>query len=153
MAVVVPILVCFVPSNTPPRWLAPALMVGAFIAFVVVGTRRLVGEAHLVLALLAAGATAACAPFLGVDTVRVFAATAPFAALPVALAVAVVTRAGRPSPPATPSPAPRLPRPSPPTPSAAGARGHPAPGPRRRGAARGRSPPGNRWLRWRPARS
>jgi hypothetical protein len=95
MVVVVPILVSFVPSNTPPRWLAPALVAAAFVAFVVVGTRRLADgpPAHLVLALLAAGATAACAPVLGVDTVRVFAATAPFAALPLALAVAVLTTA------------------------------------------------------------
>jgi len=100
MAVVIPIVVSFVPSNTPPRWVAPALLVGAFVAFVVVGTRGRVGEAHSVLALLAVGATAFCAPVLGVDTVRVFAATAPFAALPLALAAAVLSRVRRPSPPA-----------------------------------------------------
>ena len=92
MVVAVPILVSYVPSNTPPRWVAPALMVTAFVAFILVGTRRLAcGPAPLVMALVAVGTTALCAPVLGVDTVRVFAATAPFAALPLALAVAVLT--------------------------------------------------------------
>ena len=43
MVVVIPILVSFVPSNTPPRWVAPALMVTAFVALILVGTRRLAG--------------------------------------------------------------------------------------------------------------
>jgi hypothetical protein len=106
MIVVVPILVSFVPSNTPPRWLAPALMVTAFVTFIGIGTRRLADVPHLVLALLGIGATAACLPMLGVDTVRVFAATAPFAALPLALAVAVLTRGPTPAPAAAEPPEP-----------------------------------------------
>jgi hypothetical protein len=93
MIVVMPIVISFVPSNTPPRWVAPALMVTAFIAFIGLGTRRLADGPHLALALVGVGATAACLPMLGVDTVRVFAATAPFAALPIALAAATLTRA------------------------------------------------------------
>ncbi len=95
MIVVVPILVSFVPSNTPPGWVAPALMVTAFVAFIGMGTRRLADTPHVVMALVGVGATAACLPMLGVDTVRVFAATSPFAALPLALAVAVLTRTAR----------------------------------------------------------
>ena len=93
--VVMPIVISFVPSNTPPRWLAPALMVGAFVAFIGMGTRRLADAPHLALGLVGVGATAACLPMLGVDTVRVFAATAPFAAIPIALAAAVLTRGPR----------------------------------------------------------
>jgi hypothetical protein len=124
MAVIIPIVVSFVPSNTPPRWVAPALMAGAFLAFVVVGTRRLVGEGQLVMALLAVAATAVCAPVLGVDTVRVFAATSPFAALPLALAAAVLTRAGRASPTtaAAAAPAPAASIDDTPAPAAAPAR-------------------------------
>jgi len=93
MVVVVPILVSYVPSNTPPQWVSPALAVAAFVAFIVIGTRRLAHTPHLVMALVGVGATAVCLPMLGVDTVRVFAATSPFAALPLALAAAVMTRA------------------------------------------------------------
>ena len=104
MIVVMPIVVSFVPSNTPPRWLAPALMVGAFVAFIGMGTRRLADTPHLALGLVGVGATAACLPMLGVDTVRVFAATAPFAALPIALAAAVLTRGPGRGPRRRPSP-------------------------------------------------
>ena len=59
MVVAVPILVSFVPSNTPPNWVAPALMVTALVAFIGLGTRRLADSPHVVLALLGVGATAA----------------------------------------------------------------------------------------------
>jgi hypothetical protein len=89
--VAVPVLTSMVPSNRPPFWLGAALATVAFGAFGVVGSRRL-GSPVRSLVVVVGAAAAACVPVLGVDTVRVFAASAPLLSLPLVLAVAVLTR-------------------------------------------------------------
>ncbi len=92
----VPILVSKVPGNAPPRGLGLALAAVGFAGLVVVGTRRLPCVPQIVMTLVVFGATVVCLPILGADTVRVFAATAPFAAMPLAFAVAALASARRP---------------------------------------------------------
>lgn len=97
LLVALPTVVSRVPSNEPPLWLGAAIVVTGLLGFVVVGTDRLQADRQLRLALAAMVAVVACLPFLGVDTVRVFAAAMPFLALPLALAVGALARAGPPA--------------------------------------------------------
>lgn len=98
MLFAVPALVSRVPGGQPPPWLGLGLVVAAFVAFLVIGTGRMVSEGHLSLTLVAFVAIVLCLPAIGVDTVRVFAASAAFMALPLALAAAVLARSHPPDP-------------------------------------------------------
>lgn len=90
----------FVPLRDPwrvamfPAALFPVLTAMAFVAFIVVGTRRIATSAPLGLAVVGLVGCAASAPLLGADadSARNFAATVPMMALPLALAVAVLAR-------------------------------------------------------------
>lgn len=92
MLLAIPVLVSFVPGNLPPRHLGLALAVLGFVAFLGLGSRPISDTPHVSLTLISFATIAVCLPVLGVDTVRVFAATAPFLALPLALAVGALVR-------------------------------------------------------------
>lgn len=97
-----------------PAWLFTAVILIAYVAFIVVGTRRLASRVPLSLAVVGLAACAVSAPLLGADrdSARNFAATVPMMALPLAMAVGVLTRVAAGSTPtedtvAAPGPMPR----------------------------------------------
>jgi len=92
MLLAIPVLVSLVPGNVPPRHLGLALAVLGFLAFLVLGSGPIRVSPQVSLTVISFATIAACLPVLGVDTVRVFAATAPFLALPLALAVGTLVR-------------------------------------------------------------
>ncbi|HVM13265.1 MAG TPA: hypothetical protein VM287_02935 [Egibacteraceae bacterium] len=92
MLLAIPALVSLVPGNVPPRHLGLALALLGFLAFLVLGSGPIRVAPQISLTLISFATIAACLPLLGVDTVRVFAATAPFLALPLALAVGTLVR-------------------------------------------------------------
>jgi hypothetical protein len=75
-----------------PSWFGAAVCAFAYVAFIVVGTRRLSLPRHLWLTVVALASIALSMPVLGLDTVRIFAAAVPFLAVPFAVAVAVIGR-------------------------------------------------------------
>jgi hypothetical protein len=75
-----------------PSWFGAALCAFAYVAFILVGTRRLSLPRHLWLTVVALASIAVSMPILGLDTVRIFAAAVPFLAVPFAVAVAVIGR-------------------------------------------------------------
>ena len=93
-----------------PGWLGGALTLVCFGAYVVMGSSRLKLASHVGLVLAVIVGVVVTLPLIGLDTTRALAATAPLMALPLALAVAVLTRgdAAR-----APSPEPSGPRWSP----------------------------------------
>jgi hypothetical protein len=75
-----------------PWWFGAVIGALAYVAFILIGTRRLRIHRCLLFAAVALATTAVMMPVLGADTTRVFAAALPFLALSFALAVAVIER-------------------------------------------------------------
>lgn len=95
MVLVVPALIGVENGAVPPVWLAPALAALGFLAFVVVGTRAVPLGFPVPMTLVALLAVVLSLPFIGTDSVRLFADGIAFMALPLVVAVAVVARPRR----------------------------------------------------------
>jgi hypothetical protein len=93
-----------------PGWLGGALTLVCFGAYIVMGSARLKLASHVGVVLAVMVGVVITLPLIGLDTTRALAATAPLLALPLALAVAVLTRGGTAR---EPSPEPSGPRWSP----------------------------------------
>jgi hypothetical protein len=76
-----------------PWWFGAAVGAMAYVAIILIGTRRLRVDRQLGLVAVALATVAVIMPVLGYDTTRLFAAAVPFLALSFALAVAVIQRA------------------------------------------------------------
>jgi hypothetical protein len=87
-----PLVVSQLPLLLSPVWLPTALVVVAFVGLVVVGTRSLPVDFPVPLTLVALLAAVLSLPFIGTDSIRLFADGIVILSLPLALAVAVLTR-------------------------------------------------------------
>jgi hypothetical protein len=88
----VPVLLELWPtSDYRPSWLGAAIALVGYLAFVVRGTGRLHKSPQVMFTLTAFLGFALSMPFLGADSVRIFAVAVPLIALPVALAVGILT--------------------------------------------------------------
>lgn len=90
----VPALASITPGLVPPRWLGPAVAALAFLGFIVIGTRSLPLTFPGELTVVAFLAVMLSLPFIGTDSVRVFADAIGFMALPLILAVVLVGQVG-----------------------------------------------------------
>lgn len=87
-----PLVNSLTPLVSPPVWLPTALVATAFLAFVVVGVRAWPIAFPVPMSLVGLLAVVLSLPFIGTDSIRLLADGIVMLSLPLALAVAVLTR-------------------------------------------------------------